>query len=104
MGVEEAWALGDVSPTEAQPLLAKPTEGQDIVADYASTGLTLGRHPLSLLRERLAKRRVVTAEQLWSTPNDSHVRVAGLVTQRQRPESANGVTFVTLEDETGHIN
>ena len=104
MGVEEPWGLGDVRPTEAQPLLTKPTEGQDLVADYASTGLTLGRHPLSLLREQLARRRVVTAEQLWDVPSDTHIRVAGLVTQRQRPESAKGVTFVTLEDETGLIN
>lgn len=104
LGVEEPWALGDLSPMEAQPLLAKPTEGQDIVADYASLGLTLGRHPLTLLRDQLNKRRVVTAEQLWGVPDDSTIKVAGLVTQRQRPESANGVTFVTLEDETGFVN
>ncbi len=104
LGVEAPWALGDLSPTEAQPLLIKPTEGQDIVADYASLGLTLGRHPLSLLRDQLDKRRVVTAEQLWDIPDESTIRVAGLVTQRQRPESAKGVTFVTLEDETGFVN
>lgn len=104
LGVEEPWALGDLSPMEAQPLLAKPTEGQDIVADYASLGLTLGRHPLTLLRDQLTKRRVVTAERLWGVPDDSTIKVAGLVTQRQRPESAKGVTFVTLEDETGFVN
>jgi error-prone DNA polymerase len=89
---------------EAQPLLSKPTEGQDIAADYASLRLTLGRHPLALLREQLKKRRVITAEQLWTVPDDSRVTVAGLVTHRQRPGSANGVVFATLEDETGHIN
>ena len=104
LGIEEAWGLGSTSATEAHPLLAKPTEGQDIVADYASVGFTLGRHPLALLREQLAKRKVVTAEQLWSLPDESRVRVAGLVTHRQRPGSANGVIFATLEDETGHVN
>ncbi len=104
LGVEAPWSLGDLSPMEAQPLLAKPTEGQDIAADYGSLGLTLGRHPLTLLREQLDKRHVVTAEQLRGAPDESSIRVAGLVTQRQRPESARGVTFVTLEDETGFVN
>jgi error-prone DNA polymerase len=104
LGVEEPWGLGSLSSSEAHPLLAKPTEGQDIVADYASVGLTLGRHPLALIREHLTRRRVVTAEKLWSLPDESRVRVAGLVTHRQRPGSANGVVFATLEDETGHVN
>ena len=104
MGVEEAWALGDAPLLEAQPLLAKPTEGQDIAADYASVGLTLRRHPLALLREQLTRRRVMPAEQLANAPDEAPVRVAGLVTHRQRPGSAKGVTFVTLEDETGHAN
>ncbi|HEV7165180.1 MAG TPA: error-prone DNA polymerase [Gammaproteobacteria bacterium] len=104
LGVEEPWTLGEASLMEAQPLLSKPTEGQDIAADYASLRLTLGRHPLALLREQLKKRRVITAEQLWTVPDDSRVTVAGLVTHRQRPGSANGVVFATLEDETGHIN
>jgi error-prone DNA polymerase len=104
LGIEEPWGLGSVSATEAHPLLRPPTEGEDIVADYASLGLSLGRHPLALLRPQLEKRRVVTAEQLWSLPNDARVRVAGLVTHRQRPGSANGVIFTTLEDETGQVN
>ncbi len=104
LGIEEPWGLGPVSATEAHPLLRPPTEGEDIVADYASLGLTLGRHPLALLRPQLEKRRVVTAEKLWSLPNDARVRVAGLVTHRQRPGSANGVIFTTLEDETGQVN
>jgi error-prone DNA polymerase len=101
MGVEEAWGLGDAPLLEAQPLLAKPTEGQDIVADYASVGLTLRRHPLAMLREQLAKRRVMPAESLSGLQDGAHVKVAGLVTHRQRPGSAKGVTFVTVEDETG---
>lgn len=104
LGVEETWELGVADIQEAEPLLAVPSEGDDIVADYASLGLTLGNHPLALLRDHLAKRCVVTAAELAQVPNNARVRVAGLVTHRQRPGSANGVTFVTLEDETGHVN
>jgi error-prone DNA polymerase len=104
LGIEEPWSLGSVSMTEAHPLLRVPTEGEDTVADYASLGFTLGRHPLALLRPQLEKRRVVTAEKLWSLPNDARVRAAGLVTHRQRPGSAKGVVFTTLEDETGQVN
>jgi error-prone DNA polymerase len=104
LGVEPAWELGDAPLLEPQPLLAKPTEGQDIVADYSSIGLTLRRHPLALLREQLARRRITPAEQLAGLQDEAQVRVAGLVTHRQRPGSAKGVTFVTLEDETGQAN
>ncbi|HKU89434.1 MAG TPA: error-prone DNA polymerase [Steroidobacteraceae bacterium] len=89
---------------EGTPLLAPPTEGQNIAADYRSAGLTLGRHPLALLREELAAERVVTAADLRELPHGRVVRVAGIVTARQRPQSAGGVMFVTLEDETGHVN
>ncbi len=89
---------------EALPLLRKPSEGQDIVADYHSVGLTLRRHPLALLRARLAAQHILSAEQLRASPHDQSVLVAGLVVGRQRPGSAQGVTFVTLEDETGNIN
>ena len=84
--------------------LAVPTEGQDILADYASLGLTLGRHPLALLRPRLKKLFMITAEELSDTPTGTLVHVAGLVTCRQHPGTAKGVIFVTLEDETGQIN
>ncbi|HET7588500.1 MAG TPA: error-prone DNA polymerase, partial [Gammaproteobacteria bacterium] len=103
LGVEPPLALGDASVPEAEPLLAAPTEGRDIVADYASVGLTLNRHPLALLRKRLARQRIKTATAVCAEPNGRLVHVAGLVTHRQRPGSAE-VTFVTLEDETGHIN
>ena len=89
---------------EADAMLPKPSEGQNIVADYATTGITLGRHPLALLRERLSKRRIRKAEELWELPNDTRVTVAGLVICRQRPGSAGNVVFVTLEDETGQTN
>ena len=81
-----------------------PSEGQDILADYASVGLTLGRHPLALNREHLARRGVITAEKTWEMRDGQYVHVAGIVTHRQRPESAEGTVFATLEDETGMTN
>jgi error-prone DNA polymerase len=94
----------DAPATERLPRLAAPREGEDIVADYASLGLTLGRHPLALIRSHLEKRRVVTAQKLSTLPHGSAARTAGLVTCRQRPDTASGVIFVTLEDETGNVN
>jgi error-prone DNA polymerase len=89
-----------------EPLLQLPApgEGEDIVADYASLGLTLGRHPLALLRERLQRLKLISAEALRQRPHGSTARAAGLVTCRQRPDTASGVVFVTLEDETGTVN
>jgi len=84
--------------------LPAPGEGEDIVADYASLGLTLGRHPLALLRERLQRLQLMPAEALRERPHGSLARAAGLVTCRQRPDTASGVVFVTLEDETGTVN
>jgi error-prone DNA polymerase len=89
---------------EGIPLLRAPREGQDIVADYGSLGLTLRRHPLALLRDRLQRRGVVPTRELWEQPNGKWVKTAGLVITRQRPGSAGGVTFVTMEDETGYVN
>ena len=89
---------------EGIPLLRAPREGEDIVADYAHTGLTLRRHPLALLRPRLETRGILTAAQLRGMKQGMTVRTAGLVITRQRPGSAQGVTFVTLEDETGYVN
>ncbi|MDX1453964.1 MAG: error-prone DNA polymerase [Gammaproteobacteria bacterium] len=89
---------------EALPMLAAPTEGQNIVQDYAQLGLTLGRHPLALLRARLLEARCRSAAELWKLPTDMPVRVAGIVINRQRPSTAKGVTFMTLEDETGQVN
>jgi error-prone DNA polymerase len=89
---------------EGTPLLAPPTEGQNIAADYRSAGLTLGRHPLALLREQLAAAHIVASADLRELPHGRVVRVAGIVTARQRPQSAGGVMFITLEDETGFVN
>ena len=96
--------LQDASIVETPPQLPAPTEGQNIVADYTSTGLTLGRHPLALLRPRLQRMKIVTAAQLTQFTNGDTVRAAGIVTCRQRPGTASGVVFVTLEDETGYVN
>ena len=89
---------------EAPADLASPSEGEDIVADYASLGLSLGRHPLALLRSRLARQRMATAAELKALPHGRTARFTGIVTGRQRPGTASGVTFVTLEDETGMVN
>jgi error-prone DNA polymerase len=94
----------DAAPAERLPELAAPLEGEDIVADYASLGLTLGRHPLALLRAGLKKRRLMTARELLAVRHGGAARIAGLVTCRQRPDTASGVVFVTLEDETGNAN
>ncbi|MDQ5848184.1 MAG: error-prone DNA polymerase, partial [Pseudomonadota bacterium] len=94
----------DAPAIERRPELAPPREGEEIVADYASLGLTLGRHPLALIRGHLKRLNVLNSEELKSKPHGSSARVAGLVTCRQRPDTASGVVFVTLEDETGCIN
>jgi error-prone DNA polymerase len=105
-GVERALPLlpAATAVDEGIPLLRAPREGQDIVADYGSMGLTLRRHPLALLREKLQRRGVVPTQELWERPNGKMVITAGLVITRQRPGSAGGVTFVTMEDETGYVN
>ena len=96
--------LADAPIGEPAPMLTPPGEGENIIADYASLGLTLGRHPLALLRDRLQRQRMLTAAELHALPHGRVTRVTGLVTGRQRPGTASGVTFVTLEDETGMIN
>jgi error-prone DNA polymerase len=89
---------------EGLPLLKSPTEGQEVAADYNSTGLTLRKHPMELLRGRLSSGGILNAVEIWEYPHGEFIQTAGLVVTRQRPGSAKGVFFVTLEDETGHIN
>jgi error-prone DNA polymerase len=84
--------------------LEAPTEGQDIVADYASVGFTLGRHPVALIRSALTKRKFLPAEVLNTFADRQLARACGIVTCRQRPQTANGTMFVTIEDETGFVN
>jgi error-prone DNA polymerase len=106
------WAVGGVEKqlplfgavAESAVRLPVPDAYADMQADYASTGLTLGRHPLSMLRRQLAARRCRRSRELPPLAHGTPVRLAGLVTLRQRPETASGVTFVTLEDEDGLFN
>jgi error-prone DNA polymerase len=104
LAVDEVTRLDLPVTAVAPPALAVPTEGEEIVADYETTGLTLRRHPLALLRDRLRRQRIRTAEEVAASRNGQFIRTAGIVTCRQRPATASGVIFVTLEDETGYVN
>ena len=96
--------LKQVRFAEALPILRRPTEGEDIAADYAHVGVSIRRHPLILLRNELDRTGVKTAREVADLAPGARVRTAGLVITRQRPSAASGVTFVTLEDETGFLN
>ncbi len=97
-------ALLRQAPVDEDPLsLPEAPEGEAIVWDHASLGLSLRRHPLALLRPLLTERRLATAAELHRAPHGRLVRFAGLVTLRQQPETASGVVFVSLEDETGVV-
>lgn len=85
-------------------LLPVPSEANNIMADYGSTGLSLRRHPVALLRPHLDLYGVERASGLRSRSNESIIKVVGIVTSRQRPQTAAGVTFLTLEDESGFVN
>jgi len=105
IGVERLpGALAGASARERPLGLAAPGEGENIVADYRGMGLTLGRHPLALIRGKLNRLKVRKAADLAKLNSGITVRVAGIVTHRQRPETASGVVFMSLEDETGMSN
>ncbi|HZH45024.1 MAG TPA: error-prone DNA polymerase [Roseococcus sp.] len=78
-------------------------EGEEVVHDYETIGLTLRSHPLALLRPHLARRRLAAAADLEAARDGQFVRYAGIVTLRQQPETANGTIFISLEDETGVV-
>jgi error-prone DNA polymerase len=111
---EAHWAAAGVAPgmgvlrqarvDEPALRLPAPGEAEEVVADYASLGLALGRHPLALLRPRLRDSGLIPAAAVQALAHGSRARAAGLVTCRQRPDTASGVIFVTLEDETGCVN
>ncbi len=104
-GVEEPMPLiPSMDRYEAVPMLKKPTEGQDIVADYQSLGLTLERHPIAVVRTHLDTYGYVATNRLQDLQSGQCIRVAGLVITKQRPGTASGVIFITLEDETGCAN
>jgi len=102
-GQGHARLLRDAPVRETFLELPAAPEGEEIVFDYASTGLTLRRHPLALLRPLLRQRRLHNAQELRDLPDGSPVRCCGLVTLRQQPQTAEGVIFVSLEDETGVV-
>ena len=103
-GVEAQRPLFEAPVDEPAVPLPLPRVEDEIRTDYATLGLTLGRHPLSLLRPALRRRGHPPSRVLKSLPNQRPIAFAGLVTLRQRPETASGVTFVTLEDEDGLVN
>ena len=92
------------SDREAECPLKPMTEAERLVADYAGMGLTAGRHPMALRRDELAMRGILRATDLASARQGRRVRVAGMVITRQRPGTAKGFVFLTLEDETGIAN
>ncbi len=94
---------GELLDTSPQPG-GKPSLVERVVEDYRHTGLSLEKHPVALLRHHLTARRALSAAELQNAPHRSRVRVGGLVTCRQRPPTAKGVAFLTLEDETGMAN
>ncbi|HJU99167.1 MAG TPA: error-prone DNA polymerase [Burkholderiaceae bacterium] len=96
--------LRPTTPDEETPALAAPSEGENILGDYRAQGLTLGRHPLALLRPQLLEQRFLPASTLQGFRNGQLARGCGIVTVRQRPGTAKGVLFITIEDETGNVN
>ena len=103
--ISEMPLFGDqMTALTRQSKLPGLTEQEEVFADYHATGLTLRQHPLSFLRSELSRRGVVSAEKLQECEANHSVKVAGIVLLRQRPSTAKGITFVTLEDETGSMN
>src|SRR6187402_1630770 len=102
-GIERTLPLLD-NVAEERPVLRPPTLAENVFADYATHGLSLAAHPLGLIRKKLQARRVRHASEMENMRNGAWLRHAGLVTVRQRPQTASGITFVTLEDETGQVN
>ena len=103
-GVERQRPLFPGSPQESMIELPAPSSGEDVLSDYRALGLTLGAHPMSLLRERMRARRLLGSRELQDKRHGSSVHAVGLVTNRQRPAAAHGTMFVTLEDEHGMVN
>jgi error-prone DNA polymerase len=92
------------SVTETQTALPLMTLGEHVVQDFASTSLSLKAHPVSFAREKLKMLHVKSTADLDGLKDGDDVKVAGLVTVRQRPGTAKGVVFITIEDETGFAN
>jgi error-prone DNA polymerase len=105
LGVEAKRPLLEDAPlNETKPTLPAPNEAADLISDYRSLGLSLGRHPLALLRKRLRRQGYRPSDELQTIGHRRIARCAGLVINRQRPGAAGGVVFLTLEDESGSTN
>ncbi len=102
-GGEEKQLALPLEPTAATPALPEPTVWERMLADYRTTSLSVGVHPLELLRAHLPK-DVLSSRELDTTPNRAQVAVAGMAVARQRPATANGVVFMLIEDEFGAVN
>ena len=97
--------LFDQQDEEVTPeILPEMSQFSQVIADYAATGLSLKGHPLQIFRPRFTELNIVTADSLRNQEPDRRVRVAGIVLNRQHPGTARGITFITLEDETGTAN
>jgi error-prone DNA polymerase len=104
LGIETPTPLLEAPAAEQGVALPEPTLGEAVCADYDALGLSLRRHPLQLLRTRLRRAGVRTAAEVQAARDRTWLRAAGLVIGRQRPHSASGVLFATLEDESGQVN
>jgi len=102
-GGEERQLALPLDPTTVTPELPDPTVWEQMLADYRTTNLSVGVHPLELLRPRLSK-GVLSSRELADVQHGRRVAVAGMVVARQRPSTANGVVFILLEDEFGAFN
>src|SRR5581483_11135540 len=91
-----------LEPTAATPKLPRQTDWERMLADYRHTSLSVGVHPLELLRPHLPG--VVTSADLAEVPHGARISIAGMTVARQRPATANGVVFMLLEDELGQMN
>ncbi|MGB1707733.1 MAG: OB-fold nucleic acid binding domain-containing protein [Rubripirellula sp.] len=97
--------FADLNEQEQTPdALVPMTPMEEVHADYDMTGLSLKAHPISFVRQELQKQGCVTSENLEDLRDGRHVRVAGLILLRQKPSTAKGIVFATMEDETGSIN
>ena len=106
LGLEEDSPLFNANATQFNDSvqLPKPSASKDVIDDYRSLGLSLKQHPLSLLRQHPELRGCKVASQLSTLGHRRFVQIAGIVTGRQRPATASGVVFITLEDESGNSN
>ncbi len=102
----EAIFKGEASPDSIGENITLPfmTEGEHVVQDYASLSLSLKAHPVSFVREKLSQLRILSTDELKNAKDGDYVKVAGLVLVRQRPGTAGGICFMTIEDETGYAN